>query len=306
MPLTPNGKIDRKALPEPELTLATDWQLPRNVTEQHLVTVWSQVLKRTDISIHDNFFDLGGDSILSIQIVARARQAGLGLSPRDVFQHQSIANLALVVQPVSAVLAEQGLVQGEVPLTPIQNHFLVSDTTEPHYFNQAMLLVVPEDLNIIALQTAFAAVLSHHDAFRLRYLLQAKTWRQTHQSEVAPHQIIEENLANLATDLEPRANHWQASLNLADGPLTHLVLFRSDDGKPARLLWVIHHLVVDGVSWRILLDDLQTAYQQVRADEPIQLPPKSTSFQAWSEFLEPVYDLILSLPKYIMRTNHES
>ena len=127
LPLTPNGKIDRKALPEPKLA-STDWQLPRNATEQQLVTVWSQILKRPDISIHDNFFDLGGDSILSIQIVARARQAGLGLAPRDVFQHQTIADLALVVQPVSQILAEQGLVQGAVPLTPIQADFLARYT----------------------------------------------------------------------------------------------------------------------------------------------------------------------------------
>ncbi|MEM6406469.1 MAG: amino acid adenylation domain-containing protein, partial [Pseudomonadota bacterium] len=289
LPLTPNGKIDRKALPEPELSVTTDWQLPRNATEHELVTVWSQVLKRTDISIHDNFFDLGGDSILSIQIVARARQAGLGLSPRDVFQHQSIADLALVVQPVSAVLAEQGLVQGEVSLTPIQSQFLASDTAEPHYFNQAMLLVVPEDLEVTALQAAFTAVLNQHDAFRLRYLLQEKIWCQSHQADFTPHQIIEDTLATpsdgLVAALEPRANYWQASLNLADGPLTRLVLFRTAAGTPTRLLWVIHHLIVDGVSWRILLDDLQTAYQQSRADEPIQLPPKSTSFKAWSEFL---------------------
>ncbi len=293
MPLTPNGKIDRKALPEPDFTLAdTTYQLPRNATERQLTDTWSQVLKRDNISIHDNFFDLGGDSILSIQIIARARQIGLGLSPRDIFQHQTIADLALVVKPVSAIHAEQGMVQGEVPLTPIQVRFLHSDTTEPHHFNQAMLLEVPADLDVAALQTAFHGVLQHHDAFRLRYACAEETWQQSYQPELTlAHDLVQETLGDngIAAAIETRASHWQASLDLAVGPLIRLVLFHIDDGTkawPYRLLWVIHHLIVDGVSWRILLADLQMAYQQICAGDILHLPAKSTSFKAWSDYLQ--------------------
>jgi microcystin synthetase protein McyA len=169
LPLTPNGKIDRQALPDPELTLTNEgYEPPRTSTEQQLTAIWSAVLKRPDIGIHDNFFELGGDSILSIQIVARARQAGLSLKPRDLFQHQTIADLSLVVQPLRALIAEQGLVQGEVPLTPIQSWFLAGDSTEPWHFNQAVLLEVPDDLDPAALRQALAALLRHHDALRLR------------------------------------------------------------------------------------------------------------------------------------------
>ena len=290
LPLTPNGKIDRKALPEPGgLLVAGRYELPRSGTEQQLADIWAAVLNRPAIGIHDNFFELGGDSILSIQIVARARQAGLGINPHDVFQHQTVAKLAQVVQPASAVQAEQGLVQGSVSLTPIQSWFLGSDTPEPWHFNQAMLLTVPENLHEAALEQALAALLRHHDALRLRYQQAGDGWWQIHaapdesrlpfHSEVLP-------AADWEAALETRSTHWQASLDLTQGPLSRMVLFRaSQTGRSPSLLWVIHHLAVDGVSWRILLDDLHTAYQQAKEGQPIQLPPKSSSFQAWAEHL---------------------
>jgi amino acid adenylation domain-containing protein/non-ribosomal peptide synthase protein (TIGR01720 family) len=290
LPLTPNGKIDRKALPEPGgLLVAGSYELPRSGTEQQLADIWAAVLNRPAIGIHDNFFELGGDSILSIQIVASARQAGLGINAHAVFQHPTIAKLAQVVQPASAVQAEQGLVQGNVPLTPIQSWFLGSDTPEPWHFNQTMLLTVPENFDEAALRQALAALLRHHDALRLRYRQGGDGWRQTHAAPddaCMPFHSEDLPAADWEIGLETRSTHWQASLDLAKGPLVRMVLFRaSQTGRSPSLLWVIHHLAVDGVSWRILLDDLHTAYQQAKEGQPIQLPPKSSSFQAWAEHL---------------------
>ncbi|TGN99839.1 hypothetical protein PN36_33110, partial [Candidatus Thiomargarita nelsonii] len=286
LPLTPNGKIDRKALPAPELNLTNAYEAPRNDIEQQLVQVWSSLLKQNNISIHDNFFSLGGDSILSIQIVARARQAGLHLTPRDLFSHQTIAELATVIGFGVVVNAEQGLVTGECLLTPIQHWFLAQDLPEYWHFNQSILLRVPVDLNVDALRQALTAVLSHHDALRLRYHRVNGDWQPSFATPEETVPLSIEDLSqcqNPVAELQRLTQSYQTRLNLTDGPLTHLVLFKLTDS--ARLFWCIHHLVVDGVSWRILQEDLHTAYTQMAAGQPLQLPAKTSSFKAWAEHL---------------------
>jgi len=286
LPLTPNGKIDRKALPAPELNFSEAYEAPRNDIEQQLAQIWSSLLKLTNISIHDNFFSLGGDSILSIQIVARARQAGLHFTPRDLFEHQTIAELAMVVDFGIVVNAEQGLVTGESLLTPIQHWFFAQDLPEYWHFNQSILLRVAVDLEVDALRQALAAILSHHDALRLRYHLVNGDWQQSFAPPEDTVPLSIEDLSqceNPAVELQRLTQSYQTSLNLTDGPLTHLVLFKLTDS--ARLFWCIHHLVVDGVSWRILQEDLQTAYTQIAAGKAPQLPAKTSSFKAWAEHL---------------------
>jgi amino acid adenylation domain-containing protein/non-ribosomal peptide synthase protein (TIGR01720 family) len=286
LPLTPNGKIDRKALPAPELNLTEAYEAPRNDIEQQLAKIWSRLLKQNNMSIHDNFFELGGDSILSIQITAKARQAGLQLTPRDLFEHQTIAELATVVRFEVKTDADQGLITGDVPLTPIQHWFFAQALPEPWHFNQSILLSVPTDTNTAALRQALAAVLSHHDALRLRYSNVEEHWQQSFTAPIESLPFVVENLNSSEdpiTELYQLTQAYQASLNLTNGPVTYLVLFKWHDA--ARLFWCIHHLVVDGVSWRILQEDLQTAYSQMVAEQPIRLPAKTSSFKAWAERL---------------------
>ncbi|RKZ49546.1 MAG: non-ribosomal peptide synthetase, partial [Candidatus Parabeggiatoa sp. nov. 2] len=286
LPLTPNGKIDRKALPAPKLSLSEAYEAPRNDLEQQLAQIWSRVLKPNQISIHDNFFELGGDSILSIQIVAKARQAGLQLTPRDLFQHQTLAELALVVRFADKTDAQQGLVTGNVPLTPIQQWFLAQALPEYWHFNQSVLLSVPTDIKIDMWRQALAAVLSHHDALRLRYCEVDGHWQQSFSSPKDTVPFFVEDLSasfNPFAELETVTQRYQASLNLTEGPVTYLVLLRFRDS--ARLFWCIHHLVVDGVSWRILQEDLQTAITQLKTKQPLLLPAKTSSFKAWAERL---------------------
>ena len=285
LPLTPGGKIDRRALIAPDAAIdGGNYEPPRNADERQLATIWSEVLKRPDIGIHDNFFDLGGDSILNIQIVSRARQAGLGLNTRNVFEHQTIAELAQTIQPIGQVSAEQGPIQGEVPLTPIQSRFFNGDSTELWHFNQAVLLETPPNVEESALERALVVVLKHHDVFRLRYRLEEGAW-QSHVVTVSSDETLPFHVESLSglDELEQRADHWQASLDLQQGPLTRLVLFRTE--IDAKLLWVIHHLIVDGVSWRILIEDLQNAYNAVKMDGTPKLPAKTSSFKLWSERL---------------------
>jgi len=281
LPLTINGKIDRQALPEPSIKRHNQFETPRNEVESQLATIWKNILNQDKISIHDNFFSLGGDSILSIQIVAQARQIGLTFTPRALFEHQTIAELASVVGTEMNIEAEQGLIMGKVPLTPIQQWFFASDFPEYWHYNQSVLLKASLDLSVDALQKAFAAVLRQHDVLRLRYRLEEGTWQQQFAqiSDILPFSIEDLN----QTALLHRTEHYQTSLNLADGPLTRLVLFNLPDS--VRVFWCIHHLIVDGVSWRILLEDLYTAYHQALTAQTIKLPKKTSSFKAWAQRL---------------------
>jgi amino acid adenylation domain-containing protein/non-ribosomal peptide synthase protein (TIGR01720 family) len=305
LPLTPNGKVDRQALPVPgqarpnleEKTLVA----PQTHAEQVLTEIWSQILQIERIGVHDNFFELGGDSILSIQIIARANQAGLRLTPRQFFQHQTIAELAAVAEIAVVTSIEQGLVTGPVPLTPIQHWFFEQNLPEPQHWNQAMLLEAKQPLNPALLEQAVRYLLAHHDALRLRFYptlspppnrgeKEGEGWQQINAAliestpfshiDLSAHSPVEARAA-----IEATAAKLQASLNLAEGPLIQVALFDLGSVQPNRLLIVIHHLAVDGVSWRILLEDLQTAYRQLEQGETVHLPAKTTSYKQWAELL---------------------
>ena len=293
LPLTPNGKVDRKALPAPVLERSREedaFAAATSHVEQTLADIWCAVLRMDRIGIHDNFFELGGDSILSIQIVARANKAGIHLTPKQLFDQQTIAELAKVAGQSTKVDAEQGNVTGEVPLLPIQTWFFEQEQPTPHHWNQSMLLQVNEPLEEEYLSQAVAQLLAHHDALRLRYTFADGQWKQTYadvDSEV-PLQVEDLSMsppAQQARKIEKLAQQAQASLDLQNGPLLKAVYFDLGYDRPGRLLMVIHHLAVDGVSWRILIEDLQTAYGQAEKGNKIQLPPKTTSYKAWAEKL---------------------
>jgi non-ribosomal peptide synthase protein (TIGR01720 family) len=294
LPLTSNGKVNRRALPAPDTTrpeLAGTYVAPRTSVEELLAGIWIDVLGLEKVGIHDNFFELGGDSILSIQVVARANQAGLALTPKQLFGHQTIVELATVAGTTSVFQAEQGLVTGEVLLTPIQRWFFEQEFPEPHHWNQAMLLEVSPTLDMALLSQLVQQLLVHHDALRLRFIMRsASDWQQVN---ALPDEEVFCTLVDLSvvseadqrSAIEATAAELQASLNLSEGPLVRVALFDLGPHQPSRLLFVIHHLVVDGVSWRILLEDLQTGYQQLSRGQAMKLQPKTTSFQVWAQRL---------------------
>ncbi|MBD2510747.1 amino acid adenylation domain-containing protein [Nostoc muscorum FACHB-395] len=291
LPLTANGKVDRRALPAPSFRNDSDsFVLPSTSTEEILVDIWKDVLGLETVGVHDNFFELGGDSILSIQIISKANIAGLLLTPKQIFQHQTIAQLAAIATTTETKKAFQGLVTGSLPLTPIQHWFFAQNFREPHHFNQAFLLKVSSTLNPDLLQQALQQLLLHHDALRLRFNQSEACWQQFNAlpDETIPFSLIDLSTLQeeaLSQTIESTSSQLQASLNLNSGPLLRVALFHLGTQKSSRLLLVIHHLAVDGVSWRILLEDLQTAYQQLSSGKPIQLPAKTTSFKHWAEKL---------------------
>ncbi len=274
LPLLPNGKVDRGSLPDP-IQKVSGRVLPRTAVEAQLVSIWRAVLKAPEIGVTDNFFALGGDSILSLQVIARARSAGLVLTPRQVFEHPTIAGLAAVC--ASGVSVEITEVTGDLPLTPIQASFFALHPDGPAHWNQTVMLRVPVALDPSALSTALAALAARHDALRLRFEQRDGVWRQ--QLGAAPPadallEIVDEDVATAQARV-------QESLDLARGPLLRAAYFRRG-GENDRLLVTIHHLAVDGVSWRVLLEDLASAYAQAAGGSVPSLPATGTPWSRWT------------------------
>lgn len=291
LPLTNNGKVDRKALPAPDYQPAnSSYAPPETTTQQILADIWSEVLRVDRVGLQDNFFELGGDSILCIQVIARARQAGFELTPKMLFQNQTIAGLAAVVadSPTPTQTAYSEL--GSVPLTPIQQWFLEQNLSDPHHYNQAYLLNVARPLQESPFREALAIVKEHHGSLRLRFKNNGNHWEQTYgegRSELCFERVHlwDKSYPMQASALEAMAEHYQSNLRIDEGPLSRVVYFDLGPNSTGRLLFVLHHLIVDGVSWRILLEDVETAYRQLVNKTAINLPTKSASFGHWARHL---------------------
>ncbi len=296
LPLLPNGKLDRRALPLPDSLrpqLAATYAAPRTLPEAKLCQVWQAVLHLERVGIHDNFFELGGDSIQSVQVVTLAREAGLHVTTRDLFQHQTVAGLTAVVKssnPTALVTPEEEPIVGEAPLTPIQHWFFEQAQPQPHHFNQALLFDVAQPLAIASLQRVIEALVHHHDALHLRFQRQAGGWRQHLVAPAGPVDVQRFDLTAVPNVerpalIEARSNQLQASLNLTEGPILQVAVFAAADEPGTRLLLIIHHLAVDGVSWRILLEDLERGLQQLRSGQVVELPPRTHSLKRYADRL---------------------
>jgi amino acid adenylation domain-containing protein/non-ribosomal peptide synthase protein (TIGR01720 family) len=304
LPLTANGKVDRQALPDPETQLhnrQVQFTAPSTPTETQLATIWADLLRLERVGIHENFFELGGDSILSIQMTARANQVGLKITPKQVFQYQTIAQLAAIVSDASSsphapssphasgpVTPE--IVTGGLQLTPIQHWFFEQEIAEPHHWNQSLLLEVQRTLAPAELEQIVTHLIQHHDGLRTYFIQDETGWQATHaeghlSAPVTVVDLSQESPTVQRQKIEAIASELQTQLQLDQAPLLRVALFQLGANQPSRLLMIIHHLLVDGISWRILLEDFQTAYHQLQ-QRPIQLPAKTTSFQQWAETLQ--------------------
>ncbi|QMU70574.1 non-ribosomal peptide synthase/polyketide synthase [Streptacidiphilus sp. P02-A3a] len=294
LPLTGNGKVDRRRLPAPDWSAAGDsaYRPAGTGTERVLAAIWAELLGVERVGVDDNFFMLGGDSILSIQVVSRARAAGLALSPRDLFRHPTVAALAAAAGTAGSV-AGTGPVHGEVRLTPVQHWFLDPQPTQAAHFNQSVLVAAPGEVDPEVLRRALTALWAHHDALRCRFTADADgAWRQhCAPADAAPPELLRVcDLGGLdpaaAEQTEARVTAAaQAGFRLDSPPLFTARLFTGDGARPARLLLTAHHLVVDGVSWRVLLEDLETAYRQATDGRPLRLPARTSSVQEWTRRL---------------------
>ena len=296
LPITAAGKVDRSKLPAPESSARTGgsgeaYAAPRTELEKALAGIWSGVLHVEQVGLHDHFLELGGDSILGIQMVARARAAGWAIAPRDVFTHPTIAGLAQVASriergPAAAAGTEQPL--GEVPLTPMQSVGLAACAAEPNVFGMSVLLESADGapVNEAALREALASVAAHHDALRTQFLPRetagpagwvqevlhvgaaAAPWLEVHDgsSDELPMEDIEEQL--------------HRRFDLTEGRLLAAAIVPHH-----RIVVAVHHLVMDAVSWEPLLTDLDAAYDAALRGRSAELPSKTAPWRSWSKFL---------------------
>ncbi|WP_095185448.1 non-ribosomal peptide synthetase [Pseudomonas sp. Irchel 3H9] len=285
MPLTANGKLDRRALPQPDPEAnRQQYVAPRNELESTLAAIWCAVLNVQQVGLDDNFFELGGDSILSIQVVSRARQAGIHFSPRDLFQHQTVQTLAAVATRSEQVTAEQGVLTGSSGLTPIQHWFFDTDIPARQHWNQALVLKPLQLLEPHRLEQALLAVLEHHDALRLSFTRRNAQWHAEHLTVPQGGVLMQAQVRDMA-QCTALFTDTQRSLDLEHGPLLRALLVDGPEGQQ-RLLIAIHHLVVDGVSWRVLLEDLQNVYRQLSEGESVSLPAKTSALRDWAARLQ--------------------
>ncbi|GAA3670614.1 hypothetical protein GCM10022267_66800 [Lentzea roselyniae] len=289
LPLTQSGKTDRRALPAPELedVTGTPYLAPGTPAEETLAGIWADVLgvPATSVGTGHNFFELGGDSILGIQLVYRAREAGLQISSRELFLHQTLGELAAVAQPAGTRGPGDEPVVGEVPLTPVQHEFLTTNQVAPHHFTQSFLAELAADVDEQALRRALDAVTAHHDALRARFVCEDGRWRQFYAPPAQVDVLARQDLSaigdqDLRAELDKRAAEVDASFDLATGPLLRALLFDLGTHRRPMLFVTAHHLVVDTVSWRILVDDIESAYRQALAGE-IRLGARTSPAGDW-------------------------
>jgi len=285
MPLTHNGKVDRKALPQPEGNINTgaEYAAPTNDIEEKLVEVWQDVLGVEHIGIDDDFFALGGDSIKTLQISSRLKKYGLLLEVKDIFKHLTIRELSAYVKPLIRKI-DQSTVEGEAELTPVQKWFFECKFNGMNHWNQAVMLYSSDGFDEEILRKVFTGLTEHHDALRMVY-------RTEEQHEVQINKGIEGTLFKLKVvglkgvegyeeRIKQESESIQSSMDLYNGPLVRLGLFKTDVGD--HLLIAIHHLIVDGISWRILLEDFAAGYMQARENRNIEFPDKTDSYRDWA------------------------
>jgi amino acid adenylation domain-containing protein/non-ribosomal peptide synthase protein (TIGR01720 family) len=273
IPLTANGKVDRRALPRPALETAGP-VAPRTAVEELVAGVWSEVLRVERVGVLDNFFDLGGDSILSIQVVSRLRKAGCELSSRDVFERQTVAALATAITAGAPVARAEEREVRSAGLSPVQRWFVRTHPVGRDHFNLSVLVELAAGVDVEALGRAWEAVVAAHDVLRTRWEQVDGEWRQS----VGPPP---ERTVWFSDESPAEVLGWaQSGLSLTAGPLVRCVVV----GRS--VLLVAHHAVVDGVSWRVLLEDLATAYRQLTSGVPVALEPVGTSFPAWVSRLD--------------------
>ncbi len=281
LPLNANGKVDRKALPRPE-TRARELVAAAEGNEALLCELVRTLLGLNAVWANDNFFALGGDSILALQLVSRARQQGITLTPRLIFQQRSIRDLARAAGALDHIDAEQGPLGGDVPLMPVQCWFFDQNFEQRNYWNQALLCQYRTPLDATVTEQVLHDLVQHHDALRLRFEPTPEGWRQ-HYGDVdgAFRFTVIKDIS--ADRLDETLSSLAEGLDTQRGPISQAALLNLPDGQQ-QLYWVIHHLVVDTVSWHLLQDDFATLYAQRANGEPARLPPKTSSYRQWADY----------------------
>lgn len=292
-PLLPNGKIDKKQLSKikknNKVTLNTQ-NTPVTITEEILIQVWQDVLGFSPVGIHDNFFEIGGDSISSIQLIAKARKKGLEMSPNLLFEHQTIAELALFIDKASSLNTKTKIeaLSGFVPLNPIQSWFFETHKNAPHFWNQGMRMDgIPKGMESVLAEISFE-ILRQHDALRLNFKKEGKNWTAyiNDDKELNPYIKIDISKApNQEMSLVSHFKEIQENTKLNDDSLFKVIHFEMGEKKKDICLFIAHHLIIDVVSWQILMEQITTLIKKKINHTTAELPRRTTSIKDWTNYL---------------------
>jgi len=298
MPLTPNGKVDRRSLPAPDRNrpeLGEEYVAPRNPTEAALVEIWGRVLEIERIGVNDDFFDLGGDSLMVIKVVSQANKAGLGVTTKQVFQNRTVAELAAVAG-TSEIVAEQGPVTGDTPCTPAQLHFLELSHPNPGWHSLGTLLELDTAVDVDAVEEAMRLLLAQHDNLRVRLA-------ETPGADGVPRMVtdpeppetggVELHRIDLAgldeaeqqVRIRDTVFDLTRSFDLTGGPLFKGAYLDRGPGREKLVFLITHFFAADIGSWHTLLDDFDTYYRALAAGETPTRQPKTTAAKQWAERL---------------------
>ncbi|WP_025718553.1 non-ribosomal peptide synthetase [Paenibacillus sp. 1-18] len=287
LPVNTNGKVDRRALPDPKATLFVPAEEAAEAGEagfeQRLLRIWRQILKRGDIGVNDHFYAVGGDSILAIQVVSMARDDGIMLTPRQVAEYPTIKDLAAVATWADCEKKEECIVDltGEFGLTPIQHWFFEQQFVEPDYFNQSQLFLLLRDCDPAQLETAINQLIRLHPELSMEISAREHTYSQRYRADtsiqLASHTIQQINCPE--SEITSICNAWNRQLNYETGTMMYAGIIQGHPDGNARLFITIHHLVIDGVSWRILVQELYQLYHGTA------LPPVSNPYKNWQSAL---------------------
>jgi amino acid adenylation domain-containing protein/non-ribosomal peptide synthase protein (TIGR01720 family) len=293
-PLTTNGKLDRKHLPRVQEQRRRDdapAREARSALERELLAIWSQILGVSEVGPEDNFFDLGGDSILALRIASKARVAGIKVGLPDIFRCQTVAALAAAAQRQSheAPAEEEGAAL-DAPLTPIQQWLFEQQLADSNRYNQIVELEIAPAIEPRILEECIEAIIARHDSLRTRIVRLENEWMQ----RIAPVETFRLHVERLPRGfaapeeeafVAEKISALQDGIDLEHGPVIQALLLEPDGPGARRLFLTAHHVAIDVVSWRMVLDNLDSLLRRTAPEDPIRIPPPSTTFRSWVRHL---------------------
>ena len=282
LPVNLNGKISKKELLEFDILANREYVAASSEVEQKMAAIWQEVLGVERVGIHDNFFELGGDSIKTIQIVNKCKKEGIFIQTKDLIDNQTIFELLMTSNAVNrSIISEVGVLSGDLLLHPIQKRFFEMDYHNVNHYNQSVLLTISKDISKERLESNITQLAEIHDSLRLRFERDDNNvYPQQKYGSLSPR-VYEEEVSNL-DGITNICNTYQSALSIEEGDIVRFVLLKTPEEELYdRLLIVIHHLAIDGVSWRILVEDLAFLLEEYASGKQLSLPKKGTSYRQW-------------------------
>lgn len=284
LPLNFNGKVDKDKLPEPDKVITLNkYVKPTNEIQEKMCIIWSEVLGFDEVGIEDNFYNMGGDSIKAIQIVSRLKSLNIKVEIKDILEYRTISEISKYAQ-IDKTTIPQDEVEGNIILTPIMKKFIGLNKDNMNHFNQSMILFSKSSFDEKSVKKAIEILVKHHDALRIvaKNTRDFELFNKKMNPNVFSLDIFDmRNDINFKKSIDEKAEELQESINVKDGKLVSVAIFRCSIGD--YLLFIINHLLVDGVSWRIIVEDFKKTYEAILSGEKNDIGLKTTSFLKWSQ-----------------------